>query len=760
MIHTLARLTLENFDPPWLWVALLLLTPAVLGATYASVFRRTGQRLAWRLAAVRLFAVLLLLAALVKPVWTRSHTRQQLPVVAVVLDTSESMTLPGHDAASRFDAALALLRDSQLSRTLRRGAQVRCLSIAGDPLDLDELPAEPRDEQTDLVRALHAAGAGERPAAVLLVSDGRDTTGRQTWADVDLPVPLFAVGFPDRAPSKQRVDVSLLRADAPGRTLVNNAVAVRCVLRKVGGEAATLPLILEHAGREMARSEIVFPPGTSQTEATLAFTPTETGDFVMSARLAPAAGERHTADNTAPFRLRVERQPIRVLYIEGVLRPEYTFLRQRLRGDPDVDLISFVRAAHPEQTGSADASAQVVTEERLKKIDVVLLGDFEASMLDPRVYDWLAAWVEQGGGIMVLGGYLNLSPRGLPSTALERLLPVQQHGEHGGELSQIEQPFGFEPTLQGLSHPALTITGEAQRDAELWASLPKLRGVAATGPPRPAATVLAWHPGPPPSVALATQPFGRGISVLLAADSTWRWSRHARLAGAPDALYARFWSQMIRFLAQRPAMPESVLSLATDRPHYPRGQRVSVRVIRNPAAMLPAPQQAAPATPDDGLESGSQAPASDSVVRVSVLGPDDARTDLEALADPADANAWSAAFFPRLGGRHEVVAELLRGPTVVASQRTPFLVAGSGLELDDESTRPQVLAQLAQQSGGLYADVHDPAALSDLAQALPLRPATVQRTVVTPLWNSPVLLGVFLMLVTGEWIVRRRHQLV
>ncbi len=107
------------------------------------------------------------------------------------------------------------------------------------------------------------------------------------------------------------------------------------------------------------------------------------------------------------FHLRVEADPIRVLYIEGVLRPEAKFLRERLDADPDVDLISFTRAANPAQAGGVSTlvGSDLITPERLKQLDVVLLGDFEARMLGRQAYQSLRQWVEAGGGLMVLGGY-------------------------------------------------------------------------------------------------------------------------------------------------------------------------------------------------------------------------------------------------------------------------------------------------------------------------------------------------------------------
>ena len=163
---------------------------------------------------------------------------------------------------------------------------------------------------------------------------------------------------------------------------------------------------------------------------------------------------------------------------------------------------------------------------------------------------------------MVLGGYQNLSPTGFWQTPLADLLPV----EPADVPRQIDRPFEFSLTPEGLAHPAMTLSGNSTEDAALWQALPPLAGIVGVGKAKPGAVVLARYPdaGNPTrrSAALATmrpaarscsptQSFGKGRVGLLAADTTWRWSRLVRLAGRSDAMYVRFWSQWVRWLAGR-----------------------------------------------------------------------------------------------------------------------------------------------------------------------------------------------------------------
>lgn len=760
---SLASLTFDNLDPLWFWFALMVGAVAILVLTYSGIYQRSGRRLTWILFGLRLVGVLALFVALVKPAWTQTTTRSEAPKLAIVLDDSQSMSIlhkagGGETYVPRYTQALNWLNDSPSGRALREKFDVTMFGVSGVELDPNKLPAEPTAEQTDLVRGLRAAESrlrGQNAAGVVLISDGRDNTGRDNYfAMSEYPLPVFTVGYRQPPADKNTpFDLAVVNAEAPTRTLVHNAVSVKVLVSKDGGESLDVPIQIERSGVPLLSQRIQLRAGSVPQQAiTLNFTPNEPGDFVLAVRIPEQPGERSAVNNTKLFKLRVEADPIRVLYIEGYLRPEYTFLKNRLASDPDIDLITFVRSASPEQAGGlgAEATAELVNAERLKKIDVVLLGDFESSMLDESTYKILREWVEGGGAIMVLGGYHNLTESGLGMTPLAEVLPVELSTS---PLAQLEEPFNFKLTDEGRRHPALSITGDMARDASLWESLPSLRGIVAVKNQRPAASVLARHPKPNADAAdrlgyivLATQPFGKGTSAVLTADSTWRWSRITRLSGKPDTLYVRFWSQMVRWLARRDIQSERpALAVSTDSASYDRGQRVTIRVNRNPASMVVG---------SEGQTAG---------LILAVKSPDGRQTPLTPTQS-ADPNLWSATYFPDRGGRFTVDARLVagtdKGAKDVANQSAEFIVTDSALERDDPSTSPATLQEIARRTGGTYAEIDQPNALSELVEKLPVDRRTIVETRKAGVWNSPGLFILFLVCVSAEWIVRRRNQLV
>src|SRR5262249_43885829 len=147
--------------------------------------------------------------------------------------------------------------------------------------------------------------------------------------------------------------------------------------------------------------------------------------------------------------------------------------------------------------------------------------------------------------LLVLGGYHSFGSRGLRTTPLAAALPVVFSSE---ENPQSEKPFKFQLTDKGQGHPIFTVSVDRVRNTALWNEAPPLDGMSLVQRAKPGADVLAVNPQVQiegqPAVVLAVQRAGGGGQVMvMAADTTWNWSRLPRIVGQPDNLYGRFWSQ-------------------------------------------------------------------------------------------------------------------------------------------------------------------------------------------------------------------------
>ncbi|HCN08487.1 MAG TPA: hypothetical protein DIT01_11185 [Lentisphaeria bacterium] len=741
----LAALEFEGVQNGWLW---LLAAIAAVGLTYGiyrGIFMRTGRRFTWALLALRCGGLLALALALAKPTWTRREDTVDPGRVAIIVDTSISMSLEGRYAKAR--KAVEQLQSKILSSASDVEMEVDVFDVEGNRL-AEPLPTEPRTERTDLVRAVSSTAAqlrSKKLVALILISDGADNTGRQDVSRLaDSQVPISCVGFRSD-PEASRLDLEIKAVRALERVMVNNNTMITVTIGKSAGPAVTATVNIKRgSGQPVAEQTVELGAGRDEQQVRLTFAPEEAGSFVFTATVHTDAGERVLANNSRHFPLEVDGDAIAVLYLEGFMRFEYKFLRNRLEDDPDVHLVSEVRRANPQRSG-AGAAKIALTPDLLKDFDLVILGDMESAYLAPAEYKALVNWVDKGAAgeskranaLLVLGGYQSFGADGFRNKPLADVLPVV-FVDSG--FAQTEEPFVLTLTESGKRHPIFQITGDRVADLTMWSAAPHLLGSNLIKRAKAAATVLAVNPniidddGPAPLIV--TGRYGSGQIMVIAADTTWRWTRLTRVTGSSDTLYARFWSQTVRWLTGREITEKQAnLTVSTDKPDYDVGKKVAIRVVRRDVG--------------DGDSVGQPV--------VEVLDETGKTTTVPVRAGSAEPDVFSGTYYPSTGGRYEVQASLVADGHAVANRMAEFLVHGSALELADTSTNQTLLQSIARKSGGVYVDIDDAEKLVDHIERKERRISKVHRT---EYWNSPLLFLFFLTMITVEWVLRRRNHLV
>jgi len=725
------------------WTVATVLGAVLLVLTYRSIYRRSGgRRLAWLLFGLRVVGLAALWLMIAKPTWTGAEERTDPGRAAVVLDNSFSMSLSDAAGKERYRQAREALDQIRKGAT-ERGLAVDIFDINGNPLA--EVPNEPTVDRTDLARAVSEVLARSRSkplAGIILLSDGADNSGRTDVRDLnDSPVSVFAAGFPKELEASV-LDLAVKKPQAPQRVMVNNNVSVEVPVTKTG--PATKAVVSLRRGSEVVASqEIDFPAGPAEQakSVTLKFKPTQAGSFVYTAAVATPEGtelkEPLLINNAATFPLQVDAEPIRVLYLEGAMRFEFKFLKARLEDDPDVNLASVLRRVNPEVSGLRPGG-DVLTADRLKNTDVVILGDLEGRFLSNAEYDALLKWLDgKNHSLLVLGGYAGFGPNGWRTSPLAAALPVVPSD---AEPFQDEGPFVPALTDDGKRHPSFAFTGDRLKDEEQWNETARLDGVSIVQRAKPGATVLAVHPafkvGDTPAVVMAYQNFAGGKVMAILADTTWKWSRTPRLVGRSDTLYARFWSQTIRWLAGR-NLDENrpVLTVSTNCVGSEAGKPITVKVIRQPR-------------PDVDFSKAE--------LIAEAKGPT-GEVKLPLAANSTNPDEFTALFTPPAGGRYELSARLTTDGKVLANQSADVLVQGSALELADPRANPKSLEAIASATGGVYVDMPHAGSLVEKLPKKERRRVTVERR---EYWNNPLLFAVFLGVLTGEWVLRRRNRMV
>lgn len=723
-------LVLSNVaEPLWCWLAATLISLVIL--TSAITGKRTHGWPLWRklvIGTLQVIVALGVIGLLTGPELRLMKLEAGVNTIAVLIDRSGSMSFPlGNDDASpsRLDDALTQSRE-ELLPLLEGLGQVKLFSFdtaARLEADLDALSASTAN--THLVQATDAVLAsfsGAPLAGLIVLSDGADNDALGALEIASLTrhgVPVYTVGYgPESLPGEVELkNVSLASEAPPGSKVVAHAV----IDHDGGGEAV---FKVRSGGTLIARENITLPADEPTVRADLLLDAGEVGIRELTFEIETSAGDQLAANNQVERLLTVSERKRRVLYLEGEPRWEYKFLRRAIAEDDVLELVSWLKTTDRKtyRQGVEDAADLAngfpTTQAELFSYDVVILGSLDATELNPEQHQWLEVYVsERGGSLLALAGRHALADGRWDVQPLAAALPVNL--ERTGNAGYQALEGQVLPTRLGVDSPFTQLV-----DAEGgsgWLSLPPLGDLQRLGTLKPAASVLLeFVQNEERLPLLVTQPYGLGMTAVLATASTWRWQMRTP---PEDPRHKLFWRQLLRQLAESAQQQRSVALALED-------GAISIRAQLRDENFRPA------------LDLGATA---------TVTGTD-RQTNTIALTPGAVVGQLAGRFMPAAAGVYRVDVQL-DGPSGESETITRFLRAGNEAREAFSPTRNgALLGRIADTTGGRYfADGN----LSALPELLRFGGAGVQRMEILPLWNLPILFLLLVLLKLIEWSLRR-----
>jgi len=723
---------------------------------YLRVFRWLGRVPMAALLAMRVAAILLLVLLIFKPVLSFEETLQHRTDLHVLVDASRSMSVSDWpDTPHRMSLAVRQVQEylERLEKAFR--VHLHWFDTKAHDVEPGAWP-DPKGEATNLARAVKDVLSGARridTTALILMSDGLHNAGGDPAKDIaDLnPPPVYTVGVgTDLSAQSGYQDISIADVRAPEEATVNNVARITVDVEGIGLADRSVQVSLREGETPLAQEPLRLDGRRGPQAVTLTFTPETTGRHTYTVRIRPDPAERRTENNERPVHVLVTDPKIRVLYVEGVVRPEYKPLKSVLETDPNVELLALVQVKRGEflQSGSMQGvalSGPPQTLEDMRRFDVFIVGDLHRSYFSAAQLENLRKAVHEGRGFLMLGGYNSFGPGGYGGTPVEAMLPVTV-GPPG--IGQETTPFVLKLTPEGANHPIFHGTqGFFQyQSAAPRQRLPLLKGCTVLERAKPGASVLAVHPertnANGPLVVLAVQQYGDGRSAAFAADTTYQWYLPFRAMGA-ESPYIKFWSQMVRWLANKEVKQhaeEPGVDLLVRKPYYEPGEAVLLR-----ARVRAEEGRATNFATTTGV----------------LLGP--GKTDKQSLAlalVPGSVGVYQVDLSPPDPGEYTVRVEASKDGVALGKDEARFTVGRPNQEFDRLSIDRALLKRIAQQTGGGY---YEPAAFGDLVSGLRDRTVTEDIHREFGIQTVPglfaVLFGLFLAIVSGEWLLRKYYQL-
>ncbi len=732
--------------PTYALVLVIIIAGLVAFFTYARVRADVPRSTRIILAAIRTAALIVIGVCLMRPTLLVSTALPRQNYVAVLIDDSRSMRLPGTDGKPRgafvqqqLGANGALLKDLAGRYTLRTfkfssGAEkvsgTSDMTYAGDETQLGHALDHVRQEM-----------AGVPLAGIVVVTDGADNSSAPLSESLlslrNSSVPVFTVGV---GPNHFTRDVQIGRVQAPRRVLKGSTLVVDVPITQRGYAGHKVPLTVEDGGRIVSEQEIELPADGATTPVRVHFTATEDGDRTYKFRIASLPGELVTQNNSQDAFVTVEDRRDKILYFEGQPRWELKFVRRAVVDDPNLQLVVLQRTADEKflrldvDNGQELVAGFPTTREELFAYRGVIIGSVEASFFTHAQLQLLADFAsKRGGGLMFIGGSHAFAEGGYEGTPLADAMPVIFE-KRDADPTYKSLPVKVMPTRIGATHPATQLGGSERESTEHWAKMPELTTVNFIHRAKPGATVLLTSPAPRAGenqVVLAAQRYGKGRTIALTPQDTWLWHMDAAVPLA-DKTYETFWRQLLRWLVSDVADPVyATVSTETPLPHQP------VTVFAS-------------------VEDSTFNPVNDAGVTLSVTEPSGARTEVPMEWTVSKDGEYRATFTPSEPGAYDVKVNATRKGASLGTNST-FVSASAGeREYFDAEMREPLLQRIAKETGGRF---YTPSNVSSLPEDIRYSGGGSTSREEMDLWDMPFVFLLLIALLGAEWGVRRAKGL-
>ena len=725
------ELVLARGWPVWLLVAA---TIAAAAAIAVSLARRREMLTVARLAVLGVLQVAMvavILTLLWRPALSTQTLRAQENSVAVLLDTSASMSY-GEGDASRLQQAVAALDDGVVAE-LADDFEVRLYAFSGASETIEALHDVPApgnatrigDALVDVLREARSSALG----AVVLVSDGADNSGEldagrlAEIAAYGVPVHTVGVGREVIPEDVELESVAISDQVMPG-SRVNAQVSIRYA------EAGEARLRVYDGDAVVANRMVTLPEGAGVTARWVEFDIGEAGVKDLRFTLDALPGEGNVTNNTQYRTLNVPESRRSILYVEGEPRWEYKFIRRAVDEDSAVRLASLLRTTpnkfYRQGIDSPEELENGFPEDResLFGYDGLIIGSFAAAGLTEEQQGFIRDFVsERGGSLLMLGGRRGLADGGWGNSAVADVLPVQLPNLDAPTFMRVPVPVRLAPD----GEESLLTRLDADRDTnlELWSEMPEIADFQYLGAVKPGAvTLLEADVRGTAQPLLVHQRFGRGHAYVLASGGTWRWQMQLP---SEDQRHETFWRQILHALVA--ATPDRVV-LTAERAFYVDADEVVLRAQ---------------------VRDGEFEPVSNASVQLSTVGVPNADEPLTMQPVPGEVGTYEVTVVAEDAGLYRFRATAEAGGQMLGeADYSVRRATGISEHFQIQQNRP-LLERLSTLSGGRYFTLGE---LDELPEAIQFSEAGIVERELLDLWNMPFAFLLLLLLKAGEWVLR------
>jgi uncharacterized membrane protein len=736
-----------NFPAWWLIVLGLLAVGLLIYFLYIRPGYRLNANTRWGLIALRASLLALIFILLLRPVVVIPSIIPKSTSVAVIADDSRSMQLADDHNRTRIQNVKEILApNNRFARELNDKFKVNLYGFSTTTAkikDANELKAE--GAATDLGGALREAikdTSGTTLSAIVLVSDGGANTSRDLGVELRelraRSIPVFTVGAGN--PNRFK-DGELVRVTTPRRVLVGSSVSADALVRLNGYSKSKVSLAISEDGRAVKTQQFDVKGDEAQT-LTIEFTPTSAGSHRYTFEVKGLEGETTLENNAQDSLIEVTNTNPKILYIEGEPRWEYGKLRFSLsKNEKNLVLVSVLRSADGKfyrqgvESGTQLATGFPTGPEELFDYQGLVIGSIEANFFS---YDQLK-YIEQfaakrGGGVLALGGSRSFDAGKYANSPIADLLPLSLNDQI--EESEVQEVSTHKALLtpRGRMHAVTRLNEDRALSAKAWEELPPITIPEALLREKPGATIIlqAYSVNDRSQVVplLAEERYGRGRTMALTTNDTWRWRMEM---DSKNNAHETFWRQLLRYLV---STTPNQYEVSSERDVYAPGEAVNLRAEVN----------------DKKFDQ-----ITDAHVIARITKPSGGAIEIPLKINYTEQiSDYRNELKPDENGLYRIEMTARRGNTELGRAQSTFLVTDRTREFHDAAQNVELLKRVSAETGGKYFPLNS---ATEMLDEITMLEGKNSERVSKDLWDMPINFLLLIGLASAEWFMRKRKGL-
>jgi len=728
----------ENQVNPFLLVVILAIAVTAVILTYLRLYSVLSRKQTTWIIFLRILLIIIVLGAVFRPRLSFLKSKLQKSCCLILFDTSKSM---GERSPFSPKSKLEIVKDTiqrdknNFIRRLSKQFIVRIFEFSKGSAEISEkeIPAKlsAHGNSTDIAASIENAvkTIEESPVSgVILFTDGNDNAGKNIVKRIKrLAIPIYSVGLGNIEANKSFKDVSISNINSPSIGYLGEKINIDIGIKSQGYEGKLVSVNVELDGDVISSSSVLLKESENVQNLEIGLIPKQVGVCRYIVEIPPLEGELITQNNKRTFTVLITSQKIKVLYIEGGLRWEYKFLKRTLESDPHIDLTAFILTSSGQFYQQGVSTSREINDilhhkENLKEYDIIILGNIK-NMFDEKSVSNIMNFTRNGGSFLILGGKNSFESGGYQRSELSKIFPVALKGNGEWE----KRTFIPVLTPEASRHPIL----------KNIRTLPALSGFNLLSRPKPGAVVLLYASDFKVSgrkwPVLIVQNYGEGKSATIATDSTWKW------AFAEDiSTYQTFWGQMVRWLCsgdKKPKEGTDHLIIYTNKDYYEPGEIIHIMASAY----------------DKEYRRYDKAN-----INCQIITPLNKKTFLNLTNVEGKTGEYGADYEADDIGYYQLKAAA-KSEDISEEKLIEFAVGNPYMEEEDIGLNDILLKDIALSTGGAY---HTPKNIDDILNEIKVRHRQAVTSYSIKLHNSLLLLFLFIILLSAEWLIRKKLQLI